>query len=99
MDPRVFKVYNFFSEEESDHLVKKAIAETSETHKIKRSTTGAGENTVFSKITSESGFDTHGEIAQKVKRCCMMSCSRPMLQYILRLATVLSLLYMHIRCV
>ena len=73
MDPRVFEVYNFFSKEESDHLVKKAIAETSETHKIKRSTTGAGENTVFSKITSESGFDTHGEIAQKVKRRCMMS--------------------------
>jgi hypothetical protein len=70
-NPRVFEIYNFFSKEESDELVAKALAETSETHRIKRSTTGTGENTVFNKRTSESGFDTHGKTAQKVKRRCM----------------------------
>lgn len=55
MDPRVFEIFHFFSRDESDALVAKALAETSETHRIKRSTTGTGENSVFDKRTSESG--------------------------------------------
>jgi hypothetical protein len=42
LQPRVLDIYNFFSLEESQELVEKAIAEKSQSHKIKRSTTGAG---------------------------------------------------------
>lgn len=42
LEPRVFDIYNFFSRDESQELVEKAINEKSPSHKIKRSTTGAG---------------------------------------------------------
>jgi len=71
VEPRVFEIYNFFDKEESDQIIKRAKAETSETHRMKRSTTGASSNSVFQKRTSDSGFDTHGSTAQKVKRRCM----------------------------
>jgi 2OG-Fe(II) oxygenase superfamily len=71
LNPRVFDIFNFFDKSESDDIVKKAIAETSPSHKIKRSTTGTGENSVFAQRTSENGFDTHGKTAQKVKKRCM----------------------------
>jgi len=71
LNPRAFDVHNFFSKEESADLVQRALAETSESHKIKRSTTGTGESNVFNKRTSDNGFDTHGKTAQKVKRRCM----------------------------
>lgn len=70
LNPRVFDVFNFFSREESKELVDKAKAETSESHRIKRSSTGATGYNLNSKRTSESGFDTHGETATKVKRRC-----------------------------
>jgi hypothetical protein len=68
LDPRVFDVFNFFSREESKELVDRAIAETKDSHRIKRSTTGAQSNSVNSRRTSESGFDTHGKTAVKVKK-------------------------------
>jgi len=70
LEPRVFDVFNFFNQEESKELVDRAIAEKSESHRIKRSTTGAGDKAVNSKRTSESGFDTHGKTALKIKRRC-----------------------------
>lgn len=70
LNPRVFDVFNFFSREESQELVDKAVAETSETHRIKRSSTGATGYNVNSRRTSESGFDTHGKTATKVKKRC-----------------------------
>lgn len=69
-NPRVFDVLNFFSREESTNLVNRALKETSETHRIKRSTTGAQGKSVNSRRTSESGFDTHGKVAMEVKRRC-----------------------------
>jgi hypothetical protein len=69
-NPRVFDVLNFFSREESTNLVNRALKETSETHRIKRSTTGAQGKSVNSRRTSESGFDTHGKVALEVKRRC-----------------------------
>jgi hypothetical protein len=69
-EPRVFDIFNFFSRDESAHLVNKAIKETSESHRIKRSTTGAASKSVFAKRTSESGFDTHGKVAVEVKKRC-----------------------------
>jgi hypothetical protein len=68
LEPRVFDVFNFFSREESKELVDRAIAETKESHRIKRSTTGAQSKSVNSRRTSESGFDTHGRTAVKVKK-------------------------------
>ena len=68
--PRVFDVFNFFSRAESEDLVQRAIAETTESHRIKRSSTGASGYNLNSKRTSESGFDTHGETAVKVKKRC-----------------------------
>jgi hypothetical protein len=68
LKPRVFDVFNFFNREESKELVDKAMSEKSETHRIKRSTTGASDKAVNSKRTSESGFDTSGKTAMIIKR-------------------------------
>mmetsp|Transcript_22553 Transcript_22553/g.63889 ORF Transcript_22553/g.63889 Transcript_22553/m.63889 type:complete len:622 (+) Transcript_22553:230-2095(+) len=68
LSPRVFDIKNFFSVQESIHLVDRALKETSPTHKIKRSTTGTGEKNVIQTRTSESGFDTHGAMAMAIKR-------------------------------
>lgn len=71
LTPRVFDIYNFFSRDESSRIVEKAIKETSETHRMKRSSTGASGYNINSQRTSENGFDTHGKEAQAVKRRCL----------------------------
>lgn len=71
VSPRVFDILNFFDVDESDAIVTKALAETSETHRIKRSSTGASGYNLNSQRTSENGFDTHGETAIIVKKRCM----------------------------
>jgi len=71
LKPRVFDIYNFFDRAESAAIVDKALKETSDTHKMKRSSTGASGYNLNSKRTSENGFDTHGKEAQVVKRRCM----------------------------
>ena len=63
VSPKVLDVINFFEEEESKSIVKKALNEKSESHRIKRSSTGASGYNVNSQRTSENGFDTHGEVA------------------------------------
>lgn len=70
LSPRVFDIKNFYSRDESAEIVKKAIAETSDSHRIKRSSTGASGYNVNSRRTSENGFDTHGRVAMEVKRRC-----------------------------
>jgi hypothetical protein len=71
ISPRVFDVHNFFTKEESQSLVDKALKEKTESHRIKRSTTGAGAHKVNSQRTSENGFDTHGKTAVSVKKRCL----------------------------
>ena len=71
LSPRVFDVFNFFDRDESAKIVDKALKETSETHRMKRSSTGASGYNVNSQRTSENGFDTHGKEAQMVKRRCI----------------------------
>ena len=71
LSPRVFDVFNFFDRDESAKIVDKALKETSETHRMKRSSTGASGYNVNSQRTSENGFDTHGKEAQVVKRRCI----------------------------
>mmetsp|Transcript_51402 Transcript_51402/g.59473 ORF Transcript_51402/g.59473 Transcript_51402/m.59473 type:complete len:647 (+) Transcript_51402:31-1971(+) len=70
LKPRVFDVFNFFSTDESKEIVERAQAEKSDTHRIKRSTTGASAHSVNSRRTSESGFDTSGKTAMKIKKRC-----------------------------
>ena len=67
-DPRVFDILNIFSEDEADAIVSRALAETSPSHRMHRSTTGTTENAVFYKRTSENAFDTHGATAVAVKK-------------------------------
>lgn len=68
LSPKVFDIFNFFTKEESDGLVTKAMAEKSESHRIKRSSTGASGYNVNTRRTSDSGFDTHGKTAVAVKK-------------------------------
>ena len=60
LSPRVFDLVDFFKEDESTAIVHKALKETSESHRIKRSSTGASGYNLNSQRTSENGFDTHG---------------------------------------
>ena len=71
LTPKVFDIYNFFNRDESARIVDKALKETSDTHRMKRSSTGATGYNVNSQRTSENGFDTHGKEAQAVKKRCM----------------------------
>lgn len=70
ISPRVFDVHNFYDKEESASIVEKALKETSESHRIKRSSTGASGYNLNNQRTSENGFDTHGKAAQTVKKRC-----------------------------
>ena len=63
LEPRVFDIFNFFSEDEAQRLIDKALNEKSTTHGLHRSTTGAVNGAVFSKRTSENAWDTHGALA------------------------------------
>jgi hypothetical protein len=69
VSPRVFELVNFFTKTESADLVERALKETSESHRIKQSSTGAVGYNLNSKRTSESGFDTTGKTAMIVKKC------------------------------
>jgi hypothetical protein len=51
LSPRVFELYSFFSSQEAESLVEEALAETSETHKLHRSTTGATNGKVYSYVS------------------------------------------------
>lgn len=46
--PRVFELHDFYSLEEASNLIDEALSETSETHKLHRSTTGATDGKVYS---------------------------------------------------
>ena len=71
VSPRVFDVHNFFTKDESEDLVKRALGETSESHRIKRSTTGTTGHHLNNHRTSENGFDTHGKTSVAVKKRCL----------------------------
>jgi hypothetical protein len=66
--PRVFEIFNFFSKDESSALVRTALAETRESHRIKRSSTGAQGYSINAHRTSESGYDTSSGTAVAIKR-------------------------------
>lgn len=68
LSPRVLEVKNFFSKTESEKLVARALAEKKDSHRIKRSSTGASGYNLNNGRTSENGFDTNGKIAMDIKR-------------------------------
>mmetsp|Transcript_8773 Transcript_8773/g.19860 ORF Transcript_8773/g.19860 Transcript_8773/m.19860 type:complete len:458 (+) Transcript_8773:895-2268(+) len=70
VDPRVFDIIHFFSKDESDAIIEKALRETSDTHGFHRSTTGSTGASVFARRTSENAWDTNGKVALTVKRRC-----------------------------
>jgi hypothetical protein len=67
--PRIFKLYNFFTEMEADQLIANALSASEEQMRLKRSTiSDAGRDIEDSYRTSENAFDTRSEVAQKIKR-------------------------------
>jgi hypothetical protein len=68
VQPRIFDITNFFTRDESNEIVRRAVEETRETHRIKRSSTGATGYNINQQRTSESGFDTEGATAMTLKR-------------------------------
>lgn len=68
LEPKVFDILNFFSLHESDELIEGIMKETKETHRIKRSSTGATGYNLNDRRTSESGYDTSSPTALKVKK-------------------------------
>ena len=72
LSPAVFDLHNFFTKAESQELVDRALAETRESHRIKRSTTGSVQHHVNNRRTSESGFDTDGKTAVAIKKYVLL---------------------------
>jgi hypothetical protein len=69
VSPRVFDLVNLFSKQESEDLVQRALAETRESYRLQRSTTGSnGGREVNRYRTSETAFDAAGETALNIKR-------------------------------
>lgn len=71
LQPRLFEIYDFFSKEDARNLIAKSLSESSETHGLHRSRTGATSKSVYHKRTSENAWDTDGHVAMKIKRRCM----------------------------
>ena len=71
LSPRVFEIHNFFTVDEADRIVHNAVTMTADTHKFKRSSTGASGYNLNPTRTSENAFDTHSTEAQTVKRRCI----------------------------
>eukprot|EP01038_Epipyxis_sp_PR26KG_P012077 gene12077-16162_t len=68
VEPRIFKVYNFFTEEEADKLIENALSLSDDTHRLKRSSTGATGYTIDDKRTSENAFDTRSDLSISIKK-------------------------------
>lgn len=66
--PKIFEIINFFDEADADFLIANALSIRSETHRLKRSTTGSENILVDRKRTSESAFDISSSVAMKLKR-------------------------------
>ena len=67
IQPKVFKVRNFFTESEADGLIANALKITEEDYKLKRSSTGQ-EYSIDNYRTSENAFDTNSELAKSLKK-------------------------------
>jgi len=68
--PRVFRIYNFFTEDESNKLIENALQLTEEEYRLKRSSTGTNGYSIDDKRTSENAFDTTSPVAMRLKKRC-----------------------------
>lgn len=68
--PRVFRIYNFFTEEDSQALIENALKLTEEDYRLKRSSTGTNGYSVDDKRTSENAFDLSSPVAITLKKRC-----------------------------
>lgn len=66
--PKIFEIMNFFSSDDADFLISNALSIRTETHRLKRSTTGTENVLIDRKRTSESAFDVTSSVALKLKR-------------------------------
>lgn len=67
MEPKIFKIRNFFSTSEAEKLVDTALKTTANDYKLKRSSTG-NEYNIDTHRTSENAFDTNSEHAKGLKK-------------------------------
>ena len=68
LQPKVFRLYNFFSQSEADQLMTNALTATEEEFRLKRSSTGATGYHVDNVRTSENAWDVSSPIAMAIKR-------------------------------
>mmetsp|Transcript_3258 Transcript_3258/g.4598 ORF Transcript_3258/g.4598 Transcript_3258/m.4598 type:complete len:496 (-) Transcript_3258:212-1699(-) len=68
LSPKVYKLHNFFSNEEADALVENALNIKDDANRLKRSSTGAIGYTLNEKRTSDNAFDGDSEVAMMIKR-------------------------------
>jgi hypothetical protein len=66
----VFRIYNFFTEEDSEALIANALKLTEEDYRLKRSSTGTNGYTLDDKRTSENAFDLSSPVALALKKRC-----------------------------
>jgi hypothetical protein len=67
--PRVFKIYNFFTSEESNFLVDRARAMQEDAFRLKRSSTGTNGYSIDDMRTSENAFDVSSEVQKTDMKC------------------------------
>ena len=73
-EPKIFRVLNFFSEEESQETIDSALAATGDEYRLKRSSTGAKGYHQDTFRTSENAFDTSSEVLFVVCVCVQLVC-------------------------
>lgn len=66
--PPIFRLTNFFTPREAEQIITNALTISTESHRLKRSSTGSTGYTVDNKRTSETAFDTHSMVAQTIKK-------------------------------
>jgi hypothetical protein len=68
IEPRIFKLYNFFTSAEADELIAHALSATDELYRLKRSTVTVGNADVQDTYrTSENAFDTSSTVSIQLK--------------------------------
>ena len=68
IQPRVFKIHNFFSTDEADFIIDYSLKITDENNKLRRSSTGVNGYTVNSVRTSDNAFDSTSHIATSLRK-------------------------------
>ena len=67
VEPKVFDIYHFFSQDERQTILQEAMLESSDTHKFQPSRTGSANATSYSKRTSETCWVSKTDTAMAIK--------------------------------